>query len=111
MDFEDILEALINPGPEGPEEGAFDQLRAAHTGALESRDNALSESTEALAALQGQFDVLSRDMLELKASKFDELLNQGSPAKADEDITPKSHSDEATKGELETHEFFEKKED
>lgn len=108
MEFEDILEELINPGPEGHGEDIFDRLRGAYTGAVEGRDKVIEDNTAAFNALSSENEVLSKALIDLKATKFDEILMAGSPAKDDEDLTPKTHHDEITKGERTTDQFFEK---
>lgn len=111
MEFEDLLDALINPGEDGAPEGIFDQLREAHTGALAGKDEEISSATEGLAALQAQFDALSRELVEVKATKFDSLMAAGTPKDGDDDLNAETFNDVDTEGELEDADFFAKEDD
>lgn len=108
VEFEDLLEALINPGEDGPDEGIFDQLREAHTGALAGKDEEIASSTEALAAVQSQLDALSHELLEVKAANFDKLMSAGAEKDGDDDLNEETFNDVDTEGELDDPDFFEK---
>lgn len=110
MEFEDLLEAIINPGEEGVNPELFDQLREAHTGALAGKDEEISSSTEALAGLQSQLDALSQELVEVKAAKFDSLMSAGTEKDGDDDLNAETFNDVDTEGELEDADFFENKE-
>lgn len=108
MEFDDILESIINPGPEGPDPTAFDQLREAHHGALEAaradydtvsgeRDSAVGERDAALASV-----------VEVKAMNFDKLMAAGTPANGDPDLKTTTIDEDVSKGEMSTSDFFEK---
>lgn len=111
MEFEDLLEALINPGEDGPDAGIFDQLRDAHTGALAGKDEEIASGTEALSAVQAQLDSLSQQLVEVKAMNFDKLMEAGTPKDGDDDLNAETLNDVDTEGELEDQDFFEKEDD
>lgn len=108
MEFEDLLEMLINPEPEGVPDDIFDQLRGAHTGALEGRDSQLAENSEAMAGMQSQIDALNQSLVEVKAANFDKLMAAGSSSDGDPDLNNSTLDDVETEGEMSTDDFFEK---
>ena len=111
MDFEALLESLINPGPDGPEEGIFDQLRTAHTGALEGRDNELAAGAEALAIVEGERDAALASLVEVKAMNFDKLMSAGTESDGDPDLKTETLDETDSEGEMTTDEFFETEKD
>lgn len=108
MEFEDILELLINPGEDGAPGDIFDQLRGAHTGAIEGKDNIISENTSAMAELQSQVDALTNQLVNVKAANFDKLMERGVPQGDDPDLNSKTTEDKDSDGEMSTDEFFTK---
>lgn len=110
MEFEDILEMLVNPGEEGAPADIFDQLRGAHTGALEARDSIIAEGTEALAQATAENEALGKSLVELKAFNWDKLENMGASTGADPDLNVETLDDKDTSGEMSTEDFFEKSE-
>lgn len=111
MEFEDILESILNPGEDGVPEGAFDQLRDAHTGALSGKDEEIAAGVEALAAVQSQVEALSKEILEVKAANFDKLMSAGTEKDGDDDLNAETFNDVDTEGELEDEDFFKKEDD
>lgn len=60
MDFEGLLQSLINPGEEGPSETIYDDLRAAYNTVKDKADSAgakISELTDSNSALSKTVDV------------------------------------------------------
>lgn len=108
MEFEDILELLINPSEDGAPEDIFDQLRGAHTGALEGKDNIITENTSAMAELQAQVDALTNQLVSVKAANFDKLMEKGVPQGDDPDLNSKTTDDNESEGEMSTDDFFSK---
>lgn len=70
MDFEGLLQSLINPGEEGPSETIYDDLRAAYNTVRDKADSAgakISELTDSNSALSKTVDGLKSknyDLLE-----------------------------------------------
>jgi hypothetical protein len=70
MDFEGLLQSLINPGEEGPSETIYDDLRAAYNAVKDKADSAgakISELTDSNSALSKTVDGLKSknyDLLE-----------------------------------------------
>lgn len=58
MDFEELLSKLQNPGDDGLPETIYDDLRASHTGIVESSTAALSERDASIADLTSQVESL-----------------------------------------------------
>lgn len=112
MEFEDILESLINPGEDGASPDIFDQLRGAHTGALEAKDSLVAESTAATAAVQAQLDAVSAKLAEAQAANSDKLMELlmgiGESGEGDPDLSDDTLEDNAEEGEMSDDEFFEK---
>lgn len=70
MEFEGLLQSLINPGEEGPSETIYDDLRAAYNAVKDKADSAgakISELTDTNSALSKTVDGLKSknyDLLE-----------------------------------------------
>lgn len=70
MNFEGLLQSLINPGEEGPSETIYDDLRAAYNAVRDKADSAgakISELTDTNSALSKTVDGLKSknyDLLE-----------------------------------------------
>lgn len=111
MDFESILEMLINPETEGPPDDIFDQLRGAHTGAIEGKDSIIAENSEALAGVQAQLDAVTDKLAEAQAVNSDKLMEilmgVGGEGESDPDLNTGTLQENAEDGELNDSDFFE----
>jgi hypothetical protein len=90
MDFEGLLQSLINPGEDGPSETIYDDLRAAYNTVRDKADSAgakISELTDSNSALSKTVDGL-------KSKNYDllEAIGAGGDNAGDDE----SHGDDAS---------------
>ena len=88
MDFEGLLQSLINPGEEGPSETIYDDLRAAYNTVKDKADSAgakISELTDSNSALSKTVDGL-------KSKNYDLLEAMGGDNAGDAE----SHGDDTS---------------
>lgn len=90
MDFEGLLQSLINPGEEGPSETIYDDLRAAYNTVKDKADSAgakISELTDSNSAL-------SKTVEGLKSKNYDllEAIGAGGDNAGDDE----SHGDDTS---------------
>jgi len=76
MDFEAILQSLINPGEDGPSPTAYDDLSASYTEATSTRDAKIQTSETRVAELE-------LELLKAKSANWD--LLQSIPVADSED--------------------------
>lgn len=90
MDFEGLLQSLINPGEDGPSETIYDDLRAAYNTVRDKADSAgakISELTDSNSAL-------SKTVEGLKSKNYDllEAIGAGGDNAGDDE----SHGDDTS---------------
>lgn len=73
MDFQELLNSLINPGEDGPSPTIYDDLSASYTDATSTRDAKIGETEGALAAA---LEELNR----VKAMNYDLMIAAATPS-------------------------------
>lgn len=74
MDFEDMINALMNPGEEGVPETIYDDIRGAYSGVSERADSADAKIAELAEANES----LLSEVASLKAKNYDLLMSVSS---------------------------------
>lgn len=107
MDFSELLALLQNPGEDGLSPTIYDDLSAAYTNDMSTRDAKIEVQGTDLAAAQAE-------ILALKAMNYDLLMAAGidnSGESGDDETETETDSDSESDDIGDDDDFFEKKDD
>lgn len=104
MDIEELIGLLQNPGDDGLPDTIYDDLRSAHTGAVDEVHSTaqakMSELEAAIAERDAQIEKLKADNWDL----FEQIPKAGDDDQPASDPTTTDHGDDATIDDLITYE-------
>lgn len=96
MDIEELITILQNPGDDGPPETIYDDLRTAHTSALDGASSKIEELNTAISERDAEIDRLKSANWDL----FEQIPKAGDSDGTTETDATEHENDEATLDDL-----------